>query len=289
MAGRVEGKVAFITGVARGQGRSHAIRLAEEGADIIGVDIPNPEIPNTVYPMATQEDLDETINLVEKVGRRIIAKPADVRDRAAMKAVVDEGVAEFGRLDIVVANAGICPLGPLPPQSFLDTFDVDFVGAYNAFMVAYPHLQDGASLICTGSVAGMVTGSVDNPSNGPGGAGYALAKRTLAQLVHDLSVALAPRMIRVNAVHPTNCATDLLFNPGLYGVFRPDLENPTKEDAMIAFPAMQAMPIPYVEPSDISNAVLFLASDESRYVTGLQLRVDAGSVPKQQPLGPGQL
>ena len=289
MAGRVEGKVAFITGVARGQGRSHAIRLAEEGADIIGVDIPNPTIENTVYPMATQEDLDETINLVEKLGRRIIAKPADVRDRGAMKAVLDEGVAEFGRLDIVIANAGICPLGPLPPQSFLDTFDVDFVGAYNAFMVAYPHLQDGASLMATGSVAGMVTGSVDNPSNGPGGAGDAVAKRTLAQLVHDMAVALAPRMIRVNAVHPTNCATDLLFNPGLYGEFRPDLENPTKEDAMIAFPAMQAMPIPYVEPRDISEAVLFLASDESRYITGLQLRIDAGAVPKQQPLGPGQL
>jgi NAD(P)-dependent dehydrogenase (short-subunit alcohol dehydrogenase family) len=104
-----------------------------------------------------------------------------------------------------------------------------------------------------------------------------------------MSVALAPRMIRVNAIHPTNCATDLLFNEGLYGVFRPDLEKPTKDDAMIAFPAMQAMPIPYVEPRDISAAVLFLASDESRYITGLQLRVDAGSVPKQTPLGPGQL
>jgi SDR family mycofactocin-dependent oxidoreductase len=286
MAGRVEGKVAFITGVARGQGRSHAIRLAEEGADIIGVDVPD-HIDDTVYPMATQEDLDETINLVEKLGRRIIARPADVRNRQALQAVVDEGVAELGRLDIVVANAGICPLGPLPPRSFLDTFDVDFVGAYNAFMVSYPHLQDGASLMCTGSVAGMVTGTVDNPANGPGGAGYALAKRTLAQLVHDMSVALAPRMIRVNAVHPTNCATDLLFNDGLYGVFRPDLEKPTKEDAMIAFPAMQAMPIPYVEPGDISNAVLWLASDESRYVTGLQLRIDAGAVPKQTPLGPG--
>jgi SDR family mycofactocin-dependent oxidoreductase len=288
MAGRVEGKVAFITGVARGQGRSHAIRLAEEGADIIGVDIPDP-IEHTVYPMSTQEDLDETVNLVEKLGRRIVARKADVRDRGALKTALDEGVAELGGLDIVIANAGICPLGPLPPQAFLDTFDIDFVGAYNAFMVSYPHLKNGASMMATGSVAGMVSGTVDNPATGPGGAGYALAKRTLAQLVHDLSVALAPQMIRVNAVHPTNVATDLLFNKGLYGVFRPDLDNPTKEDAMIAFPAMQAMPIPWVEPRDISDAVLFLASDESRYITGMQLRIDAGAVPKQTPLGPGQL
>jgi SDR family mycofactocin-dependent oxidoreductase len=288
MAGRVEGKVAFITGVARGQGRSHAIRLAEEGADIIGVDLPD-EIESMNYPMSTQEDLDETINLVEKLGRRIIATKADVRDRGALKKAVDDGVSELGRLDIVVANAGICPLGPMPPRVFLDVFDIDFIGAYNTFMVCYPHLQDGASMMATGSVAGMISGTVDNPATGPGGAGYALAKRTIAQLVHDLSVALAPRMIRVNAVHPTNCDTHLLHNDGLYRIFRPDLENPTAEDAAIAFPAMQAMPIPFIDPRDVSQAVLFLASDESRYVTGLQFRIDAGSVPKQTPLGPGQL
>jgi SDR family mycofactocin-dependent oxidoreductase len=288
MAGRVEGKVAFITGVARGQGRSHAIRLAEEGADIIGVDVPD-HIDNLTYPMSTADDLQETVNLVEKTGRRIIARPADVRDRAAMQAVVDEGVRELGRLDIVVANAGICPLGPLPPQVFLDTFDIDFVGAYNAIIVAYPHLQDGASIMATGSVAGMIPGTVDNPATGPGGAGYALAKRTIAQLVHDMSVALAPRKIRVNAVHPTNVDTMLLHNDPMYKIFRPDLDSPTAEDAIVAFPAMQAMPIPFIEPRDVSEAVLFLASDESRYVTGLQLRVDAGSVPKQTPLGPGNV
>jgi SDR family mycofactocin-dependent oxidoreductase len=288
MAGRVEGKVAFITGVARGQGRSHAIRLAEEGADIIGVDLPD-EIESMNYPMATQEDLDETINLVEKLGRRIIATKADVRDRPALQKAIDDGVAELGHLDIVVANAGICPLGPLPPRTFLDVFDIDFIGAYNTIMVSYPHLQDGASIMATGSVAGMISGTVDNPATGPGGAGYGFAKRTIAQLVHDLSVALAPRMIRVNAIHPTNCDTHLLHNDGLYRIFRPDLENPTAEDAAIAFPAMQAMPIPFIDPRDVSQAVLFLASDESRYVTGLQFRIDAGSVPKQTPLGPGQL
>jgi SDR family mycofactocin-dependent oxidoreductase len=288
VAGRVEGKVAFITGIARGQGRSHAVRLAEEGADIIGVDVPD-QIDNLTYPMATEDDLQETVNLVEKTGRRIVARRADVRDRAALKAALDEGVRELGRLDVVVANAGICPLGPLPPQVFLDTFDIDFVGAYNAIMVAYPQLQDGASIMVTGSVAGMISGTVDNPANGPGGAGYSLAKRTLAQLVHDLSVALAPRHIRVNAVHPTNCNTMLLHNDPMYKIFRPDLEAPTAEDAALAFPAMQAMPIPFIEPQDVSQAVLFLASDESRFVTGLQFRVDAGSVAKQTPLGPGNV
>ena len=288
MAGRVEGKVAFITGVARGQGRSHALRLAEEGADIIGVDVPD-DIDNLTYPMSTQDDLNETISLVEKLDRRIVARKADVRDRAALCAVVDEGVSQLGRLDIVVANAGICPLGPLPPQAFLDTFDVDFAGAWNAIMAAYPHLPDGASVIATGSVAGLIPGTVDNPATGPGGAGYALAKRTIAQLVHDLSVALAPRKIRVNAVHPTNVNTMLLHNEPMYRIFRPDLQAPTAEDASLAFPAMQAMPIPFIEPQDVSQAVLFLASDESRYVTGLQLRVDAGSVPKQTPLTPGNL
>ncbi|WP_395109659.1 mycofactocin-coupled SDR family oxidoreductase [Actinomadura sp. SCN-SB] len=282
MSGRVSGKVAFITGVARGQGRSHAIRLAEEGADIIGVDVPRP-IDDMPYPLGTQEELDETIELVRKLGRRIVAKPADVRDRDAMRRVVDEGVAELGRLDIVVANAGICPLGPTPPGTFLDVLDVDLVGVINAYNVAYPHLPDGASMIATGSVAGLVQGTVDNPATGPGGAAYSLAKRTIAELTRDLAIALAPRRIRVNAVHPTNVDTPLLHNDPMYRQFRPDLEAPTREDAMAAFPAMQAMPIPFIEPADVSEAVLFLASDASRYVTGMQMRVDAGSVAKQMP------
>jgi NAD(P)-dependent dehydrogenase (short-subunit alcohol dehydrogenase family) len=231
--------------------------------------------------------LDEDGMLESSMGGFLVRH--DDGDRAALRAVVDEGVSQLGRLDIVVANAGICPLGPFPPQAFLDTFDVDFVGAFNAIMAAYPHLPDGASVIATGSVAGLIPGTVDNPATGPGGAGYALAKRTIAQLVHDLSVALAPRKIRVNAVHPTNVNTMLLHNEPMYRIFRPDLQAPTAEDASLAFPAMQAMPIPFIEPQDVSQAVLFLASDESRYVTGLQFRVDAGSVPKQTPLTPGNV
>lgn len=282
MAGRVEGKVAFITGIARGQGRSHALRLAEEGADIIGVDVPE-AMANPAYPMASQADLDETVKLVEKLGRRIVARAADVRDRAALKAAVDEGVARLGRLDIVVANAGVCPLGPLPPETYLEVFDIDFLGVVNTINVAFPHLPDGASIIATGSVAGFIPGSVDNPVTGPGGAGYSFAKRTIAGLVRDLALTFAPRKIRVNVVHPTNVGTDLLFNDPMYRLFRPDLENPTREDALSGFPAMQAMEIPFIEPQDVSHAVVFLASDESRYVTGLQLRVDAGAVIKQVP------
>ncbi|HZE51188.1 MAG TPA: mycofactocin-coupled SDR family oxidoreductase [Jatrophihabitantaceae bacterium] len=282
MAGRLEGKVAFITGVARGQGRSHAIRFAEEGADIIGVDL-CADVPNVPYPMASRADLDETVALVEKLDRRMVAHVADVADRAALQAAVDDGVAQLGHLDIVLANAGICALGDYPPEAFFQAIDTLLVGVFNAASVAYPHLRDGASIIATGSVAALIPGATDGPSTGPGGRGYSYAKRSIAQYVRELSLTLAPRMIRVNALHPTNCNTDLLHNEPMYKLFRPDLESPTREEAEQAFPVMQAMPIPYVEPIDISNAALFLASDESRYVTGLQMRVDAGSVIKQLP------
>jgi SDR family mycofactocin-dependent oxidoreductase len=280
MAGRLEGKVAFITGIGRGQGRSHAVRFAEEGADIIGIDI-CADVPNVPYPMSSKEDLDETVNLVEKHGRRCIASVADVTDKAAVQKAVDDGVAELGRLDIVFANAGVCALGDFPIETFFQSVDTLLIGVQNAFSASYQHLQDGASLIATGSVASLIPGAADGPSTGPGGRGYSLSKRVIAQYVKELSLVMAPRMIRVNAVHPTNCNTHLLHNAPMYELFRPDLESPTREQAEQAFPAMQALPIPYIEPEDVSNAAVFLASDESRYVTGLQLRVDAGSVPKQ--------
>jgi SDR family mycofactocin-dependent oxidoreductase len=286
MAGRMEGKVVFVTGAARGQGRSHAIRLAQEGADIIAVDICK-QIASNPYPLATPEDLEETAKSVENSGRRIVARHADVRDREELRGALEEGMRELGGLTTVVANAGICPMaaGGQNPMDFQDAVDVDLVGVMNAVAVAIPHLPDAASIVVTGSTAGMMPGTTDNSAMGPGGAGYGWAKRILIPYVEQLALHLAPRFIRVNAIHPTNCNTHLLHNDLLYRVFRPDLENPTREDVIPAFTAFQAMPIPYVEPLDISNAVLFFASDESRYVTGQQLRVDAGSLLKF-PNGP---
>ena len=283
MGTRLEGKVAFITGAARGQGRSHAVRLAEEGADIIAVDLCE-QIESNPYPLATPEDLDETVNLVEKLGRRIVARKADVRERGELAAALAEGVDELGRLDIVVANAGILPMsmGDPDPFDFVDATDVDLIGVMNAVAAAYPHLPDASSIIVTGSNAAMLPNTTDNPAMGPGSAGYGWSKNTIMGYVEQLALAVAPRFIRVNAVHPTNVNTHLLHNDGLYSVFRPDIENPTLEDVLPSFTSFQAMPIPYVEPVDISNLVLFLASDESRYITGEQIRVDAGSLLKQR-------
>ncbi len=284
MAGRLEGKVAFITGAARGQGRSHAIRLAEEGADIIAIDICK-QIDSNLYPLSTPEDLAETVKAVENLDRRIIARQADVRDRNALQAVVDEGVAEFGHLDVVVANAGIMPMGVEDPMDFVDATDVDLIGVMNTVAVSIPHLPDGAAIVVTGSNAGLMPGTTETGSMGAGGSGYSWSKRTLVGYVEQMALILAARMIRVNAIHPTNVNTHLIHNKELYQVFRPDLENPTREDVIPAFTYFQAMPIPYVEPIDISNAVLFLSCDESRYVTGQQLRVDAGSL-LRWPNGP---
>lgn len=278
MAGRMAGKVAFVTGAARGQGRSHAVRLAEEGADVVAVDICS-DIDSNHYPLATEADLAETARLVEALDRRVVTRVADVRDRAQLAEALAAGVAELGHLDVVVANAGICPLGSdVPLQGWFDVVAVNLTGVLNAVEVALPHLSAGGSIICTGSVAGLLAGGTDNPQNGPGGAGYSFAKQNVARFVHELAKQLAPQSIRVNAVHPTNVDTDMLQSAPMYKVFRPDLDNPTREDAELAFPAMQPMPIGYVQPVDISNAVLYLASDEARYVTGLQLKVDAGAL-----------
>ena len=178
-------------------------------------------------------------------------------------------------------------MGDPQPMDFVDAVDVDLVGVLNAVAVSLPHLGEYASIIMTGSLAAMMPNTVDNPNMGPGSAGYGWAKKTLIGYTEQMALHLAPRFIRVNAVHPTNVNTHLLHNDGLYSTFRPDLEHPTREDVLPAFTMFQAMPIPYVEPVDISNLVLFLASDEARYITGQQIRVDAGSLLKF-PNGPGQ-
>lgn len=282
MSGRLENKVAFITGAARGQGRSHAIRMAQEGADIIAIDLCE-QIESNLYPLASWEDLEETRAQVEALDRRVVIKKADVRDRRQTREALEEGVAQLGGLDIVVANAGIMPMAKGDAASatdFVDATDVDLIGVMNAVAVSIPHIRDHGSIVVTGSTAGMIKGAADNPEFGPGGAGYSWAKRTIISYVEQMCLALAPRFIRVNAIHPTNCNTHLLHNQALYKVFRPDLDEPTLEDVLPAFVQWQAMPIPYIEPIDISNLVLFLASDEARYITGQQIRVDAGSLVK---------
>jgi SDR family mycofactocin-dependent oxidoreductase len=286
MAGRLAGKVAFITGAARGQGRAHAIRMAQEGADVIAVDICR-QIDSNPYPLASPEDLAETERAVKELDRRIVARQADVRERSELRDALHAGLTDLGHVDIVVANAGILPMAMGDPEAadFVDATDVDLLGVMNSVAVALPHLPDGASIIITGSTAGMMPGAADNLVLGPGGAGYAWSKRTLIGYTEQMALHLASRFIRVNAIHPTNCNTHLLHNDGLYGLFRPDLEHPTREDAEPAFNFFQAMPIPFVEPEDIANLALFLASDESRYITGQQIRVDAGSLLKF-PNGP---
>lgn len=231
--------------------------------------------------MATAADLEETARLVEKSGRRVITAQVDVRDRVGLKKVLDDAVADLGGLDVVVANAGICPLGnDIPVQGFVDAFDVDFVGVVNSVHVALPHLKSGSAIVVTGSVAGLVPQTGINGQGGmqgAGGDGYGLAKKMIRDYTKSLALTMGPQRIRINAVHPTNVDTDMLHNSAMYKTFRPDLSEPTREDAEVTFPFMQAMPVPYIEASDISHAVVYLASDESRYVTGQQLFVDAGA------------
>lgn len=283
---RLEGKVAFITGAARGQGRAHAIRLAEEGADIIAVDICEP-VDSVPYPMASKEDLEQTIKEVEGRGRRIVARPGDVRYREQLAEVVKAGVDEFGRLDIVCANAGVQSMyDAYLGQSWIDGIDIDLLGVHHTMAATWPHLGEYASIIITGSTAGMIPGLVDNPALGFGGAAYAWSKQVLAKYTEVTALHLAPKFIRINCIHPTNCDTQLLNHETVYKAFRPDMENPTKEDAIPAFTMMQAMPIPFIQPEDMSSLVAFLASDDAKWITGQNIRVDAGSMLKSgRPIG----
>ena len=281
MAQRLQGKVAFITGAARGQGRAHAVRMAEEGADIIAVDICH-DIDSNRYPLASAADLTETERLVKERGRRILAKQADVRERSELLEGLEAGLTDLGRLDIVVANAGIMPMTPAPAdaQDFVDATDVDLLGVMNTVAVSHRHLADHGSIVLTGSTAGMITGATTHPAFGPGGAGYQWSKQVIQQYTEQMALHLAHRFIRVNCIHPTNCNTSLLHNKEMYKVFRPDLDDPGREDAELTFSQFQAMPIPWVEPEDIANLAVFLASDESRFITGQQIRVDAGALIK---------
>jgi SDR family mycofactocin-dependent oxidoreductase len=275
--GRVEGKVAFITGAARGQGRSHALRLAEEGADIIAVDL-CAQVSTVPYEMATPEDLAETVRQVEALDRRIVAAQADVRDSTALQAAVDDGVAQLGGLDIVSANAGIASVGTagdLSEQAWQDMIDVNLTGVWRTCKAAIPHLlagNAGGAIVITSSVAGLK--GLANIVH------YASAKHGVVGLMRTLANELAPHQVRVNSIHPTQVDTDMIMNEATMGLFLPDLTHPTREDFAPASQAINALPIPWVEARDISNALLFLASDEARYITGVTLPVDAGALIK---------
>jgi (+)-trans-carveol dehydrogenase len=279
--GRLDDKVAFITGGARGQGRSHAVRLAQEGAHIILVDSVGGREAYpwcTAYPMATKADLIETGRLVESTGRGVVAREADVRDVDSLREAVAEGIAKFGRLDIVSANAGISPYTAMPEtwnvtdERWNDVIDVNLRGVRNTIRAtAAPMIEagNGGSIVITSSGAGLkgVYGLSD----------YCSSKFGVIGLARSLAKEIAPHNIRVNVIAPGTVRTDMVINEGLFRMFRPDLEAPTEADVAAVFTQMSMLPIPWVDPIDISNALVFLASDEARYITGVTLPVDGGS------------
>jgi len=344
-AGRVAGKVAFITGAARGQGRSHALRLAAEGADIIAVDL-CAQLPSVEYPLATAEDLAETARAVEDLDRRVVAVQADVRDLASLEQALSLGVAELGRLDIVAANAGILSSGSLAElgePAWREMIDVNLSGVWRTCKAAIPYLIDGGrggSIVLTSSVAGLksypnmahyvaanagilssgslaelgelawremidvnlsgvwrtckaaipylieggrggsivLTSSVAGLKSYPNLAHYVAAKHGVTGLARALAVELAPHRIRVNSVHPTQVDTDMIQNDVMYRLFRPDLDSPGRADFAEASRATGLLPVDWVEAADVSSALLFLASDDARYITGIALPVDAGAL-----------
>ncbi|HEY0226667.1 MAG TPA: mycofactocin-coupled SDR family oxidoreductase [Mycobacterium sp.] len=274
---RVEGKVAFVTGAARGQGRAEAVRFAEEGADIIAMDICGP-IATSVAPATTPEDLEETVRLVEKTGRRIYSYQADVRDYPALKAGLDAGARELGGLDIVVANAGMWSYGLIeefPEEAFKTIIDINLNGVWNTIRAAVPILKAGGrggSIVLVSSVAGLKAYGMCSP--------YVAAKHGVVGLMRTAAIELGPVSIRVNTVNPTNVRTPLIHNQTTYDLFAPDLDSPTWDQVAPRFEAMHLLPTADVLPEDVASAVLFLASDESRYTTGTTLLVDCGNFTK---------
>lgn len=272
--GRVEGKVVFITGAARGQGRSHAVRLAEEGAHIVASDICE-EVGSTHYTLATSDDLKETAGLVEARGGQILTCSADVREPAQLEAVVAEALGRFGHIDVVCANAGIGSLGrawELSDKQWHDMIDINLTGAWNTVRAVIPHMIEagrGGSLIFTNSVAGFL--------GRPHMAHYAASKHGLVGLMRSLANELAPHYIRVNSIHPGNVDTDMVQNVTGRRLLLPDVADPSREEFAEAAAKLSVIPVPWVESVDVSNAVLWLASDEARYVTGATLPVDAGA------------
>jgi SDR family mycofactocin-dependent oxidoreductase len=274
LSGRFADRVALITGAARGQGRSHAQRLAEEGADIIALDI-CAQIESVDYPMSTPADLAETARMVTALGRRVITAQVDVRDLSAMQMAVASAVADLGRLDVVSANAGIFSVGPeahlITEQRWRDVIDTNLTGMWHTAKVTVPHLLrgGGGSITFTSSAAGL--------RGYPNIAHYLSSKHGVVGLMRGLALELAGRGIRVNSIHPSQVDTGMLIHDSVFRMFLPNKDNPTVEDFAPISQTMNAMPVPWVNVIDVSHALAFLASDEARYITGVALPVDAGA------------
>jgi (+)-trans-carveol dehydrogenase len=275
--GRVEGKVAFITGAARGQGRSHAVHLAREGASIIAVDI-CADVPTAAMHQATPQDLAQTADEVERVGGKVLTLQVDVRDQGQVVDAVEQGLNHFGRLDIVCANAGIVGFGASPeirPEAWSEMLDVNVSGVWNTCNAAIAPMveaRNGGSIVITSSVGGLKAGAHV--------AHYVASKHAVLGLMKVLAIELAQTGIRVNAVCPTNVNTDMLMNENTKRLFVPTSDHPTIEEFEAAAKLMHEIPIGWIEPEDVSYAVLYLAADESRFVTGIALPVDAGALLK---------
>ncbi|MGP0029809.1 MAG: mycofactocin-coupled SDR family oxidoreductase [Acidimicrobiales bacterium] len=277
--GKLDGKVALITGAARGQGRSHAIRLAEEGASIIAADIcEDVDSIAELYPLARPSDLDETVRLVESAGGRIMAVKADVRDYDALHDLVQSGLERFGHVDICLANAGVVALKrawETPEETWDDVIGINLKGVWNTVRAVIPAMIErgqGGSIVITSSVAGL-RGYANTSA-------YSASKHGVVGLMQSLANELAPFSIRVNTVHPMNVDTPMLQNEGTYRLFLPEMENPGREEMAEMCMDFALLPIPWAEARDVTAAVLWLVSDDARYVTGIQLPVDGGTILK---------
>jgi SDR family mycofactocin-dependent oxidoreductase len=273
MTGLLAGQVAVVSGAARGQGRSHALALAREGASIIALDACAP-IATVPYPLPTKADLEETAGQVEALGGRVIHGVVDVRDLAEMEQFIGDAVADLGRLDIVCANAGISTPSPtleMPEETWQTTIDINLTGVWKTCKATVPHIvagNRGGSVIITSSAATvMISGNI---------AHYTAAKHGLIGFMRVLAKELAPHRIRVNTLHPAGVRTPMVYNEPMYRLFRPDLENPGREDFEAAARSHNALGIPAVEPEDVSAAVVYLAAPSGRYVTGSTFMLDAG-------------
>jgi len=278
--GSLEGKVAFITGAGRGQGRSHALRLADEGADIIALDICADAVETVSYGLATRADLEETVALIEAKGSRAIAGEADVRDLGQVQKVVDAGLGEFGRIDVICANAGIGSWSvsyEMSEQVWKDMIDINLTGVFNTVRAALPSMVErgeGGSVVLTSSTAGLI--GYQHTAH------YTAAKHGVIGLMKVLAQEVGPQGIRVNAICPTSVNTPLVINDAAFELFAPDVANPGPDDVCEPFAALNILPdVPWIEPSDVSEAVAWLCSDAARYVHGIALPIDAGNIVKK--------